>query len=595
MKRLLILIGMVSALVPASGLAQSLYDMLYEEAGYALFNVEPTKEVADYVIKAMKEWGKDRGINGITITTTDMTYAQQWELQKLCENKKDAQGKPLQEFLYGNCTLLASDIRSLIEAEREVQQLANDLFALESTAMIDEPRPMANVALTATAVRRLWTGTGGELAGWPDSEPVRQAFQRLESTLGGSTADMDAIVYRFRFGVFRDTREDDPRLRDYGNNVKEALLNLAGELGIDGDPTDTGEFATPPLAIKNVVLWARKDDLGLTWAYPLHYPRFRIKLADEYPAFATGGDKLAYPFAYTGALEPDDTDLWKNPVCARTAGVQGFLCRTHEIESPQGCVTTSTENTIQLSRCDVRRETTLSPTLCSGSLLFNDRNQTLQEIDEQADKLQTMSACSPDKKVLYKDEISGHACYISDCLAQSLKDHTLTGGRNPVVSLEMASPFLGYQKPDPQLGIFAEMNTAASRPDLPPYIGVDLVREFDREICAQLGLAPHALAGYCTYADKGRYASTLLLLSQQAASAFQEAGDLSIDQENIEALAASIGLKASLDQSLPMYRSLTHSLSQVVQAIADLFAQLERAPPPINACPWTGPLEPPLF
>ncbi len=58
--------------------------------------------------------------------------------------------------------------------------------------------------------------------------------------------------------------------------------------------------------------------------------------------------------------------------------------------------------------------------------------------------------------------------------------------------------------------------------------------------------------------------------------------------DDFNAIAASIGQRTALDQSIELERKMFGKLAHFIEHIADLFLSLKHAPLTQSACPWTG-------
>lgn len=614
MKARILTIGiLLGTLAPASALAvfphtgQSMFDLFYDELRSTYVTSKPSERIADFIIEEMESWGT----RGISITADDIDAAIAGALflesnDGLCQGKNDMSGNPYSfiqggSFAPGSCISLQNDILALLSAEQEIEQLGTDLMTLVNSAELsiaDEPHRPLDMAMYALLLRRVWSGTGASVIPWPGGgdtpNEVDQKFDKLNSDLAGlSPRDLDEAVLRFHHGYFRDEREADPRFDDVQTNIHDSLRDLAEKLGITGDPEAVGVFSTPALQARNVAFWARRDDLGLMWKYPSHSFRLKIKVAGSYPEMVEDGENLAYPFAYSGSSIPSGAGI-ASPLCSRMLGRQGYLCRPMP-KTVENCENTGDGSSITLVKCSEEvTETKSGPLICPGfKNLFTDTGLPLEDpsdpghINPALTKADFAKICSPERKVIYQDDITSNACYIALCLQQSMSGHTLVPNRSPVVLNEATSPYLACIRPDPQLGLYTEIAEDSPYP-LPEYLGALLVRDFERQYCSKNGDAPQALFGLCGYNDNenASYGIENPLANSDATSdlhtLLRDRGD------EFNAIAASIGQRVALDQSIELERKMFAKLAHFIEYIAALFQQLERAPLTQSACPWTG-------
>lgn len=565
------------------------------------------EKITEFVIHEMESWEE----NGILLYPSDIRAAQLNDMGVLCTDKLDYRTFQELKFSLGGltegvgCDSLRNAILSLLDTETEIDVLGDNLTVIAnggSLAFSDQPNRPANIGFSTLLTTRVWTGTGTNILSWPDAANDH-VENRLIPELAEDRVD-DAMMWVYQHGYFRQKRENDPDLnaidldRDGdGYTVGMALEELAGILNIrENEYTKKGEFVVPKMgSLKNVGLWARADDLGIMWIYPNHFMRMEtIEAADEYPEYDEDqGDRLAYPFTYAGnASIPDDI---RSPLCSRSAARLGYLCRN--VPKPvENCSGADTEDELNLIRCDEEeRETIDGPEICHDiTVLFKDDGTSLwdpsnpQQVNPALTPADIRHICSPENRVMYKDEIIGHACYTAFCVAQSHSGHTLVTNRSPNLVSEATSPYLACMRQDPHLGLYSEL--AQMTPfALPSYIGHHLAQEYEREYCAITGLPPHPITGYCGYRENRRFNSPLYTFEATTNNAKEELRITKEDQNIYVGDAAVIGFRASLDQWIPVQRKMVGSIANSIQETATLLRELSRAPLTKTPCPWTGP------
>lgn len=582
--------------------ATSTFNLFYDAAENETQESDLQPGLTQFVIDEMRHWQT----NGIELTKDDIDAAIHYKLwandgSGLCQNKHSVTDGSPYTFLQGgdnspgSCASLLRDIESLINSEREFSGLGTDLLGIAGgaeDAVSDEPSHAVNMAATALVLRRVWSGTGAAAIPWDGTADTE--LQTLDGDLGGlGKEDLDKAVIRFRHGYFREQREADPRFSGVMDNIGDDLRAVANRLGITGDPKQVGVFTVPKLQTKNLAVWIRKDDLGLLFVYPTHFPRFKIGEADDYPTIAlVGSGTLAYPFEYTGTTPPSGPAI-DSPLCSRMLGRQGYLCRA--VPSPAiNCPGPATSDKITLVKCEEKIFITKSgPRICPDfhKIFENDPSLTdpadAGQLNPALKQTNTGSICSPEKKVIYQDDIESHACYIGFCLLQSMTGHTLVPNRNPAVINEATSPYLACVRPDPQLGLYTEIVEQSPYP-LPEYLGPFLVRDFERQYCSANGNPPQALAGFCRYNDNLNAALPLNLNSRNALASGDEAQAVEYRQGLQDLTATLTGQRAAIDQSIELERKVFAKLANFINQTASLLLELKNAPLTKTACPWTG-------
>ncbi|OGJ60321.1 hypothetical protein A3A67_02405 [Candidatus Peribacteria bacterium RIFCSPLOWO2_01_FULL_51_18] len=595
------LVFLAFAITPLSVFAQtSIYDTIYSEAASTDRKVYPTDMIRQFVVDEMKTW---QG-HGIRLYPGDIDYALEYKLEKLCTDRVDSSGEAI-EFITGgmatgqSCMSLRRDILALIAAEQDTSELATDLLTIADgaeLALADEPGRAYDMGVTSMLLVRAWIGTGGIVFPWNNT--AGKDVETLDSIMSGlSPLDLDRAIVRYQHGYFRDLREADPNFSGIADQVGQALKDVAGKLGIAGDPEAIGQFIMPGLKTPNIGLWARGDDIGIFYKYPVHFIRMNIKPADQFPRLAPGSETLAYPFSYGGSAAPNDPAI-KSPVCSRTTGRFGYLC--HPLPGlKEGC-TDSGPNAITLKQCPANPETKspqAGPRGCADlKRLFLDDGTPVEDpahfgqLNPALKPADLNKSCAPETKIFYQDSVSSHACYIEHCLIQSLSGHTLVGNRNTVLANEATSPFLACIRPDPHLGTYTAEPHITSY-SLPEYIGHLLAIDYTRLYCIQNGNAPHPLAGFCAYRNNRKANSPDI---EQIFTAYGMSMDALVTgaaQEQIVTIGAIIGERAAENQAGQVQRIVFGALTDFVNEITNLVLELKNGPLTKTPCPWTGPIQ----
>ncbi len=603
-------------LLPASGAEASMFDTFMDDAKTRGPMGYPSNQISDFVIDEMLRWED----SGIKLTRDDVKSAVDGKLwtaggDGLCQNKVDASGEKIL-FVMGasdaGCTGVRDGILSLVDAEEQADRLGDDLLMATNgseLAIADEPHRPIRMGTLSLILKHVWSGTGAGLLPWDKAADTQ--FDALDGKLKAlSSEDLDKVILRFHHGYFRDGRELDPRFSGVGDDIGSSLADIAATLKILGDPQATGEFVTPSFKqVGNVALWARKDDLGLMWIYPSHFTRLEIEQADDYPTLAKGSiaKVLAYPFSYQGSASSASKGV-RSPLCSRTVGKQGYLCRKASVSAAQcanGSSSSSSSSSsgsgsrvISLVECSVdTTETDAGPDVCKDlNNLYADDGTPLTppgnpgQINSSLKPADTDTLCSPETKILYPDDISAHACYIGHCLAQSMHGHTLVPNRNTTLIDENTSPYLSCVRADPRLGLYAE--TAHKSPFvLPRYVGHLLVQDFEREYCIKNGDAARGVLSDCAFHDDTIAQSPSDEQMTAVNTIVRNAAEIAKSQDDFLSIALPLGQRVALDQAIPVNQKLFAAMAQFVRQMGDLLQDLKRAPVTITPCPWTGPFK----
>jgi hypothetical protein len=573
----------------------SLFDIFYVRASR---DVNSTSPIDPEIVTFVTKYFAERLQHPIHLDKKTIDDAVHASADKVCSDLKENRATP-------NCLSLQKQIADLVAQERDTQQLADDLLALSlgsELAIADEPHRALTFGPSALSLTALWTGTGSSALGWPDA--AKDPFKQLAQALSSELDDEDKILTRFHFGYFRRLREEEhmnPQPEIVGPQTEAALKKLSDVLHIN--PQNARDrvpriYTTPRFEgsnLANIVLWAREDDLGLQWIYPTHEPRFDILLAGSYPKLPAGTgaipefiDALSMPFSYTGATF-EVPNYARSPLCSRPSGRLGYLCRPI-IEKAAKCPTSASDEAqdghvvVTLTTCDETNEVHAMPeTICDDP----DLRALLSGSGATASGAMAMRLCDPGMKIASSGTIIANSCYIAGCLAQSFDEHTLNPSRNAVVPLESQMPYLACMRPDPKLGLLALLPPSVSSA-IPIYRGNELIPALDRAYCETQGLLSPGVSALCRFQSLRALTYNVSDFLGLISNITRQQAALDAHQQDLVSIAPLIGQRAAMDQAAPVYRTAALALGESVQAISNVFTELQRAPVTTEACPWRG-------
>lgn len=247
--------------------------------------------------------------------------------------------------------------------------------------------------------------------------------------------------------------------------------NLPKEEFADLGPNDTAVFPIKELDIPNVqdvVLWVRRDDVGIFWRMPLE-PVLPL-LTDGYTPILSG----KYP-------EPPIPPKTKRGICSHPFAQRGYLCRKQLVEHcpMQGEEISEDENKITLTGCITNTfpimETQSGPDICS-------RGGWRTPIDLEEFKKDT-----PEKD----DELSTGLC--SNCVAD-LYCSDLSGGQTHAKTADGVIPIAIQKDPvmDPRYIIIHELIHAQQICNMPP--NTQLNPNVTKEKCCETEYLPYLIS-----------------------------------------------------------------------------------------------------
>ncbi len=191
--------------------------------------------------------------------------------------------------------------------------------------------------------------------------------------------------------------------------------------------------------------------------------------------------------------------------------------------------------------------------------------------------------CTPGTETTYKNTIGNNACYIGQCVEESLELHRLTAGRSPATVGDEAFP---YDDPDTgdALGTLLR-SVPATSPPLPSYRPELVAHTLENALCQLQGLPAATPPHLCAFSPSRRLA---IPLGDPASTEF--ALSMNIDEQEeatilTEQLASGLGSRIGTDMQGQYLRVGTRTLSEVVALANKLLKEAITVTFPTNMCP----------
>lgn len=191
--------------------------------------------------------------------------------------------------------------------------------------------------------------------------------------------------------------------------------------------------------------------------------------------------------------------------------------------------------------------------------------------------------CTPGTETLYKNTIGNNACYLGQCVEETLELHRVTAGRSPAVVGDGAFPH-----DDPNTGdALATLlrSVPASSPPLPSYRPQLIARTLDDALCQLQGLPAATPPHLCAFSPSRR-------LELPRGDRSLTGVDLRFNQQEqqeatllIEHIASGLGSRIGTDMQGQYLRIGTKTLSEVVALANTLFKEAITVTFPTNMCP----------
>ncbi len=191
--------------------------------------------------------------------------------------------------------------------------------------------------------------------------------------------------------------------------------------------------------------------------------------------------------------------------------------------------------------------------------------------------------CTPGTESEYKNTIGNNACYIGQCVEESLELHRLTGGRSPATVGDGAFPH-----DDPRMGTALATvlrSVPATSPPLPSYRPQMITRILEDALCQLQGLPAATPPHLCAFSPSRRLAVPLADGSATARSLQYNSAEQRDAATLVEGLAAGLGSRIGTDIQGQYLRIGTRTLSEVVALANMLLKETLTVTFPTNMCP----------
>ncbi len=193
------------------------------------------------------------------------------------------------------------------------------------------------------------------------------------------------------------------------------------------------------------------------------------------------------------------------------------------------------------------------------------------------------SICTPGTESTYKNTIGNNACYIGQCIEETLELHRITGGRSPVTVSDEAFPW-----DDPNTG--NKLSTTLRSiptvtPSLPSYRPMIVLRAFEDALCQLQGLPAATPPHLCAFSPSRRLAVPLTDGASTALSMIDSAQEQNDATMLMEELGAALGSRIGTDLQGQYLRVGTRSLSDSIALANELLVRATDVTFPMNMCP----------
>lgn len=191
--------------------------------------------------------------------------------------------------------------------------------------------------------------------------------------------------------------------------------------------------------------------------------------------------------------------------------------------------------------------------------------------------------CMPGTESDYKNTIGNNACYIGQCVEETLELHRVTGGRSPISVGDGAFP---WDEPDMGEALATVLRSVpATSPPLPSYRPQLVTKILEDALCQLQGLPASTPPHLCSFSPSRRLAVPLEDGAATARSLLLNSEEQRDATLLTEKLAAGLGSRIGTDMQGQYLRIGTRSLSEVVALANLLLKEAITVTFPAKMCP----------
>lgn len=195
--------------------------------------------------------------------------------------------------------------------------------------------------------------------------------------------------------------------------------------------------------------------------------------------------------------------------------------------------------------------------------------------------------CAPGTETTYKNTIGNNACYVGQCVEESLELHRLTGGRSPATVGDEAFPF-----DDPDMGSALATtlrSVPVTNPPLPSYRPEAVMRTLEDALCQLQGLPASTPPHLCAFSSSRRLELPLASGVETTQSIIFGAEEQRDETMLVRQIASALGSRIGTDMQGQYLRIGTRTLSEVVALANSLLRDMLSVHFPANMCPLSLP------
>lgn len=199
--------------------------------------------------------------------------------------------------------------------------------------------------------------------------------------------------------------------------------------------------------------------------------------------------------------------------------------------------------------------------------------------------------CSPGNQSNYVNRIGNNACYIGQCVEQSVELHNISAGRTPTTVGDEVAPWHSPEAGTPLGNIL--INPPDVQLHLPVYRPAYLAQQLDTTLCQLQGLPPQTPPILCMALANRQLEATRLMginITESLLTQRTESENIFTDMLH---LAPSVGIRMGSTLYADYMRGSSQSFASLLNMASKLLEDLTKINFPKNMCPIEPGLPPP--
>lgn len=191
--------------------------------------------------------------------------------------------------------------------------------------------------------------------------------------------------------------------------------------------------------------------------------------------------------------------------------------------------------------------------------------------------------CRPGEVNVYKNRIGNNACYIGQCVEQSIELHRIAAGQTPGSVGDQMAPWDAPETGTPLGNVL--MNPPLSQGRLPAYRPELLMREMEAALCQLQGLPPRTPPILCAVDAMRQLELTQQIGADTAMGLANQQQEQKASLQDLLDLSQGVGARAGTNMYGQYLRESNRSFAGILSMANELLEELDKIDFPTEMCP----------